>query len=175
MQLVTTTSIVLAGFESAGKTALFRRLTGEATGHEANFRGSTITCRSCHSPECGCNIVDTPGIRLMADTETTRLALEAIDSNDTLLIVVRGTNLQREIEDLLPRIRATRKRLVIAVTFADKDQEKNQSARRALRRAARRASGAGECAGLSSGKPHLIVRSTAPSAGTAHGQASAAD
>ena len=121
---VLTPSIVLAGFESAGKTALFRRLTGEATGHEANFRGSTITCRSCHSAACDCNIVDTPGIRLIADTETTRLALKAIDSSDTLLIVVRGTNLQQEIEALLPRIRATRKRVAIAVTFADKDQEK---------------------------------------------------
>jgi len=117
-------SIVLAGFESAGKTALFRRLTGEATGHEANFRGSTISCRSCHSSECACEIVDTPGIRLMADTETTRLAMDQIDANDTILVVARGTNLQQEIEDLLPRIRAARKRIAIAVTFADKDEEK---------------------------------------------------
>lgn len=125
MQLATPTgSIVLAGFESAGKTALFRRLTREASGQEANFRGSTIACRSCHSAECRCEIVDTPGMRLRADTETTRLALERVHGSDTLLLVVRGTNLQQEIESLLPQTQATDKRIAIAVTFADKDQQK---------------------------------------------------
>ena len=117
-------SIVLAGFESAGKTALFRRLTGEATGHEANFRGSTVSCRACHSEDCQCEIIDTPGVRLKADTETTRLALAKIHSSDTLLLVVRGTNLQQELEVLLGEISATTKRLAMAVTFADKDEKK---------------------------------------------------
>jgi len=125
MQVAAATgTIVLAGFESAGKTALFRRLTREASGHEANFRGSTIACRSCHSPECRCEIVDTPGMRLRADTETTRIALEKVQGNDTILLVVRGTNLQQEIESLLPQIQTTDKRIAIAVTFADKDQRK---------------------------------------------------
>ena len=117
-------SIVLAGFESAGKTALFRRLTGEATGHEANFRGSTVSCRSCHSEDCQCEIIDTPGVRLKADTETTRLALEKIHGSDTVLLVVRGTNLQQEMEGLLGEINASTKRLAVAVTFADKDEKK---------------------------------------------------
>jgi ferrous iron transport protein B len=116
-------SIVLAGFESAGKTALFRRLTGEATGHEANFRGSTVSCRSCHSEECQCEIIDTPGMRLTADTLTTRLALEKVHASDTVLLVVRGTNLQQEIEGLLHEINASTQRLAMAVTFADKDEK----------------------------------------------------
>ena len=117
-------TLVLAGFESAGKTALFRRLTGEATGHEANFRGSTVSCRSCHSEECQCEIIDTPGIRLKADTVTTRLALEKIQLSDTILLVVRGTNLQQEIEGLLGEINASTQRLAVAVTFADKNEKK---------------------------------------------------
>jgi Fe2+ transport system protein B len=119
-----TPSIVLAGFESAGKTALFRRLTGEATGHEANFRGSTVSCRSCYSAECRCEIIDTPGMRLKADTVTTRLALEKIQLSDTVLLVVRGTNLQQEIEGLLREINASTQRLAVAVTFTDKDETK---------------------------------------------------
>lgn len=37
--------VVLIGFESAGKSALFRRLTGKDTGEELNYRGSTVTVR----------------------------------------------------------------------------------------------------------------------------------
>lgn len=117
-------SIVLAGFESAGKTALFRCLTREAAGHEANFRGSTVSCRSCHSEECQYEIIDTPGVRFKADTQTTRLALEKIHGSDTVLLVVRGTNLQQEIEGLLAEINASTQRLAVAVTFADKDEAK---------------------------------------------------
>ena len=47
-------SVVLVGFESVGKSALFRGLTGHATGDEANFRGSTVICRRCHLEECEC-------------------------------------------------------------------------------------------------------------------------
>ncbi len=117
-------SIVLAGFESAGKTALFRRLTGGATGQEVNFRGATVSCRSFHSAECQCEIVDTPGMRLKADTVTTRLALEKIRGSDTILLVVRGTNLQQKMEGLLGEINASTQRLALAVTFADKDEKK---------------------------------------------------
>jgi len=120
----TAPSIVLAGFESAGKTTLFRLLTGDATGHEANFRGSTVTCRTYPSKDGQCEIIDTPGMRLKADTETTRLALEKVHASDTILLVVRGTNLQQEIEGLLREMNATTQRLAVAVTFADKDQEK---------------------------------------------------
>ncbi|WP_425510029.1 GTPase [Verrucomicrobium spinosum] len=49
--------------ESAGKSALFRGLTGHAAGDEANYRGSTVVCRRCRVPDCTCEVVDTPGIR----------------------------------------------------------------------------------------------------------------
>ena len=35
-------TVVLAGLENVGKSALFRGLTGQATGDEASFRGSTV-------------------------------------------------------------------------------------------------------------------------------------
>lgn len=36
---------VLIGFESSGKSALFRGFTGQNAGEETNFRGSTIRAR----------------------------------------------------------------------------------------------------------------------------------
>jgi len=48
--------------------ASLRGLTGLATGDEANFRGSTVVCRTCHLAECGCDVVDTPGIRSQSDS-----------------------------------------------------------------------------------------------------------
>jgi len=115
-------AVVLAGFESAGKSALFRALTGQATGDETNFRGSTVICRRCHIAECQCVLVDTPGIRLRSDSEATRLALEQARSADVLLLVVRGTHAQTELEQLLIEldVQAQGRRAVLALTFQDK-------------------------------------------------------
>ena len=68
-------TIVLVGFESVGKSALFRHLTGQASGAEANFRGSTVQVRSSALAGGAGRLVDTPGIRSQDDTLTTRLAL----------------------------------------------------------------------------------------------------
>lgn len=113
-------SLVLVGFESAGKSALFRGLTGCETGDEANFRGSTVVCRSARLAETGWNMVDTPGIREDEDSETTRLALSRLEASDTVLLVARGTGLRRELEGLLERINIGSRRAALAVTFADK-------------------------------------------------------
>ncbi|MBK1883765.1 50S ribosome-binding GTPase [Luteolibacter pohnpeiensis] len=114
-------SLVLAGFESSGKSSLFRGLTREASGEEANFRGSTVRCRSCFSHDCRCDVVDTPGLRLEGDPLTTRLAMDRISSTDTILLVVRGTDLQHELGELLKQIKLAGKRIAIAVTFSDKN------------------------------------------------------
>jgi len=115
-------SVILTGFESVGKSALFRQLSGRATGDETNFRGSTVVCRRCHLTDCGCEVVDTPGIRVQSDSATTRLALAEADAADVLLLVVRGTHAQSELESLLRELddRATERRVVLALTFADK-------------------------------------------------------
>lgn len=113
-------SIVLAGLESAGKTALFRGLTGLATGEEANFRGSTVVCRACHLAECGCNVVDTPGIRARADSDAAQLALSALQQADAVVLVARGTHAVSEVETLLRELDLAGKRSALAMTFADK-------------------------------------------------------
>ncbi|MEM7135133.1 MAG: nucleoside recognition domain-containing protein [Myxococcota bacterium] len=113
-------SVVLVGFESVGKSALFRGLTGHAAGDEANFRGSTVVCRRCHLKACECELVDTPGIRLNSDSAATALALETLDDADTVMLVVRAPYLADEAQALLAALRLGPRRLAVAVTFTDK-------------------------------------------------------
>jgi len=113
-------SVVLIGLESVGKSALFRGLTGSAAGDERNFRGSTVTCRACHLRDCACDLVDTPGIRVEADSATTSMALATLRSADTVLLVVRAPYLLEEARTLFTALELGARRLAIAVTFADK-------------------------------------------------------
>lgn len=115
-----TASVVLIGLESVGKSALFRGLTGSESGDERNFRGSTVTCRTCHVEECECDLVDTPGIRIEADSVTTSLTLARLGSTDTVLLVVRAPYLLEEARTLFEALRLGARRIAIAVTFADK-------------------------------------------------------
>ena len=115
-------SVVLAGLESSGKSALFRGLTRGKIGDESNFRGSTVMCRKCYVPECECDILDTPGIRTQSDSETTRIAIEQIDSSDTVLLVARGTHVQSELAVIFQELKENlaNKRVAIVITFEDK-------------------------------------------------------
>ncbi|MCA1962489.1 MAG: 50S ribosome-binding GTPase [Prosthecobacter sp.] len=113
-------TVMLAGLESAGKTALFRGLTGRMTGDETNVRGSTVVCRRCHLTGCGCELVDTPGIRLASDAETTRMALHEMRAADVVLLVARGTHAMSEVEALLRELDLEQKRVALAITFQDK-------------------------------------------------------
>jgi ferrous iron transport protein B len=117
-------SVVLAGLESAGKSALFRGITGHSTGDEANFRGSTVVCRKCRVADCGCEVVDTPGIRVNGDAQTTQTALSAMDAADVVLMVARGTHAVSEVETLLRELDLHQKKTALAITFQDKAPER---------------------------------------------------
>jgi Fe2+ transport system protein B len=112
--------VVLTGLESAGKSALFRGLTGHATGDEANFRGSSVVCRKCQVTDCGCEVVDTPGIRVNDDAQTTRTALATLSEADVVLLVARGTHAVSEVETLLRELDLQQKKTALAITFQDK-------------------------------------------------------
>lgn len=113
-------TVVLAGLESVGKSALFRGLSHEATGDEANFRGSTVVCRRCFLADCNCHLVDSPGLRTAADSAATSLALKEISDADTVLLVARGTHAESEVESLLRELSLAGRRAALALTFADK-------------------------------------------------------
>ena len=112
--------IALVGLESSGKSALFRGLTGFATGDESNVRGTTVACRTAAIAGLDHDLVDTPGVRVQADTVATQLALAAFSSADTLLLVARGTHAAAEVETLLRELELFDRRCALVLTFADK-------------------------------------------------------
>lgn len=111
---------VLVGFESAGKSALFRGLTGQNVGEEANFRGSTVMARKAELSDSAFELVDTPGIRLQDDSQTTMAALNQLSESDTLILVVRATHAGRELPLLLESLALKNKNMLLVLTFADK-------------------------------------------------------
>jgi len=110
---------VLIGLESSGKSALFRGLTGEETGEEANFRGSTIRSRTGHLT-AELDLADLPGIRAKDDSRTTQVAIGAITDADVIVLVVRAIHASVELPLLLEAARVEGKRAVLVLTFADK-------------------------------------------------------
>lgn len=110
-----TRTIVVVGKESVGKSNLISSLSGRAAG-EANFRGSTVVVKRYRSGNV--EFIDTPGILRRSDSETTRMALQALSDNDLVLLVVQATNLDEDLSDLLPLVYG--KRGTVVVTHWDK-------------------------------------------------------
>jgi Fe2+ transport system protein B len=69
-------SILLVGKESSGKSMLAANLTGR-TPVSTNFRGSTVACEAYSDGTH--RLVDTPGILLTSDSQTTQIALERLE------------------------------------------------------------------------------------------------
>ncbi len=115
-------NIVLIGLESVGKSALFRALTGEAAGDETNYRGSTVVVRAAELFDHSGQLVDTPGIRIKEDSESTRLALRQINQADTVVLVVRGTHAKAEIDTLFTEIKPDlgERKTALVITFEDR-------------------------------------------------------
>jgi len=106
---------VVIGKESTGKSQLIASLTGQ-TAYSANFRGSTVTCDTYQSEAC--TFIDTPGILYRSDSVTTQKALRQLQENDTVLLIVKATDVDRDLADLLPLV--ADKRGLVAITFWDK-------------------------------------------------------
>ncbi|WP_169447537.1 nucleoside recognition domain-containing protein [Paenibacillus daejeonensis] len=110
---------MLLGFESSGKSALFRRLTGDKTGLVANVRGSTVSARMGRLPT-GMVLADLPGIRTEDDSRSTKDALRTAVAADIAVLVVRATHAEAELPLLLDAADAGGKRAVLVLTFTDK-------------------------------------------------------
>ncbi len=123
-------AIVLVGLESVGKSALFRALTGQATGDEVNFRGSTVEVRAAPLAGDTRQVVDTPGLRWADDSATTALALGAVANADTVLLVARGTHARAEVAALLEQLGpvVAGRRAALIFTFADRSHPRLRTA-----------------------------------------------
>ena len=112
-----TRTILVIGKESVGKSQLVSSLTGHAAG-EMNFRGSTVVVERYKSEDA--EYIDTPGILRSSDSETTRLALNALDEHDVVLLVVQATSLDQDLTEMLPLV--VGKHGAVVVTYCDKIQ-----------------------------------------------------
>jgi Fe2+ transport system protein B len=118
-----TSEIVVIGLESVGKSQLISTLTNSLAVTTGNFRGTTVSCERYRFGNT--TIIDTPGILREQDNQTTKLALEQLEANDRVLVVMDGTQLDRSLETLEElRPRMVGKRGVIVVTFWDKIAQK---------------------------------------------------
>ncbi|MDE5111752.1 MAG: GTPase domain-containing protein, partial [Trichodesmium sp. St7_bin2_1] len=106
---------MVIGKENTGKSQLIASLTGQAA-HSANFRGSTVTCDTYQSETY--TFIDTPGILYRSDSITTKKALRELQENDTVLLIVKATDIDRDLADLLPLV--ADKRGIVVITFWDK-------------------------------------------------------
>ena len=107
--------IVVIGKENTGKSQLIASFTGQ-TARSSNFRGSTVTCDTYQSEAC--TFIDTPGILYRSDSITTQKALRKLQENDTVLLIVKATDVDRDLADLLPLV--ADKKGTIVITFWDK-------------------------------------------------------
>lgn len=111
--------MVLAGLENAGKSALFRSLTGQAVGDESNVAGSTVACREAALHGAPMRLVDTPGVRLRGDSAATRLALARMAPTAVVAVVMRATDAPDLMREVLAALHGAR-RICVVLTFADK-------------------------------------------------------
>ncbi|MEM9220325.1 MAG: nucleoside recognition domain-containing protein [Cyanobacteria bacterium P01_F01_bin.150] len=106
---------VIVGKESTGKSELAAALTGRSP-TSTNIQGSTITCETYQTRDDA--FIDTPGILLRSDTATTQIALAQLQAHDRVLLVVKATHIDSDLEDLLPLVAG--KNGLVVVTFWDK-------------------------------------------------------
>lgn len=111
---------VLVGLESSGKSTIFSRLTGSRSGVEAAVQGTTVIVRRGMVDSAEFALVDTPGLRLLTDSETTRMALAEANDADLILLVVRGTHARSELNMLLNEVDLAGRRWALVFTFKDR-------------------------------------------------------
>jgi len=115
-------TVVVVGKESSGKSQLISSLTG-GNAYSSNFRGTTVSCDVFSGSEN--EFIDTPGILLQSDSITTAMALQKLSESDTVLFVVKATQIGDDFKDLFPLLKG--KRVVGVVTFWDKVPQSNEN------------------------------------------------
>jgi Fe2+ transport system protein B len=115
-------TVVVIGKESSGKSQLISSLTGRRA-YSSNFRGTTVNCEIFTGDKN--QFIDTPGILLQSDALTTSLALEKLRDTETVLFVLKATQLAEDLKEMLPLLKG--KRVAGVVTFWDKVPAQQQN------------------------------------------------
>lgn len=117
-------TVALVGSPNSGKTTLFNWLTGSKF-KTVNYAGSTVDAhRGASLPVYGAklSVLDTPGIYSLQphghDEEVTLRTLVATDEVRAVVVVVDGTQLNRQLY-LVRQMQALQLPMVLAVTMVD--------------------------------------------------------
>lgn len=115
------TEVLLIGFESVGKSGLFRELTSEKSALARNVKGSTTAALEAF---CKLNphiqLTDLPGLQLDIDSKNTQLTLDHFQEEKTILLVVKATNLKEEVTDLYEELDLKGRKVAVIATHSDK-------------------------------------------------------
>jgi len=106
---------VTIGKEGVGKSQLISSLTGKDA-QSSNLKGSTVSCEYYRKDKLV--FVDTPGIVFDSDSETTKIAISSLKNHDLVLLVIRATNIDQDLDYLLPLVQD--KKGVIIITNWDR-------------------------------------------------------
>jgi ferrous iron transport protein B len=96
-----TTRAVLLGAESSGKSSLAAALTGCRSRAE-NLAGSTVAVETYRGGDL--TVIDTPGLLHAADTAASAATLAALDDGEAVLLTVRASHLDEELQTLAPLV-----------------------------------------------------------------------
>ncbi|QGH32857.1 ferrous iron transporter B [Gracilibacillus salitolerans] len=123
--------VVLVGCESVGKSGLFRHLTGEKRALTSNVKGTTVAALTA---TCKLNndmrLTDLPGLQFDMDSKSTQLTLDRLEGEQTLLLVVKATELKEELTQLQKELNLKGKQVAIVATHQDKYQPSNAEQKR---------------------------------------------
>ncbi|WOO39904.1 nucleoside recognition domain-containing protein [Rubellicoccus peritrichatus] len=119
--------VVVLGLESVGKSSLLSALSGRFAEPSA-LSGSTLHCE--RYPDSSWDWVDTPGIITGSDAVTVRDALDAMESAESILIVLRAHRASEELASLLPMLGS--RKVAIVLTFQDQLKSMDKNARQEL-------------------------------------------
>lgn len=113
--VATLPSVVVIGLESVGKSSLLSALTG-CFAESSALAGTTLRCE--HYPDASWEWVDTPGLVTGSDAATVSDALGAVESAESVLLVLRAHRAGEELAELLPVLGS--RKVAIALTFRDR-------------------------------------------------------
>jgi ferrous iron transport protein B len=110
--------VVVVGPQSSGTSTLAAALAGVRS-RARNVAGSTVAVETFHASDR--DYFDTPGIVHRLDDLATGLALDALDGDVVVLLTLRATHLDDELEVLPPGVAG--RTGVVAVTRWDRVQD----------------------------------------------------
>lgn len=108
-------SVVVLGLESVGKSSLLSSLTGRFAESSA-LAGTTFRCE--RYSDKAWDWVDTPGIVTGSDAATVHDALGALETAETVLIMLRAYRASEELSVLLPML--GNRKVAVVLSFRDR-------------------------------------------------------